>query len=177
MLSERLLNFTCFVVPYFDWGIFTGCSNLIINRMEDTSCYSCSMTHHLELVRLPWNGVTSGLLLILFTRNCSHFLAYVSVFLKFFFHILHINLVLLVDFLQLLVVTLQLHDLLLESWNWSPFSLKYIFQKWCWLCRVLEVAFVINAWLLAERSNGLFKFVFHEVLKNCEVYVIFLLGC
>ena len=99
MLSQSLFYFSSFRVPKLDRGILTRGCKLIVKWVENTLGYSCTMSHHFELIWLSWNCITWALFNVFLTWSCGILFPNSSIYTKLFFHILHIDLVLLVYFL------------------------------------------------------------------------------
>lgn len=147
MFSESLFNLTCFIVPDLYWSIFTWGSNLIVYWVEYASCNSCSMSYHFQFLWFPWNSITCVLNIFIFTCNCTWLSTNWSIFFELFFHVLHINLILLIYFLKLFAISLKLHNLLFKSGNWCPLSFQNVFEEWLWLCGSFQIFVIVYSCL------------------------------
>ena len=104
MLSQCLLHVACLVVPNFNRSIFTRTCKLIVHWMENAPRNSSPMTHHLQLLRLSRNCITCILFEVVISKLHAWLTYYRSIFSEIPFHILHVNLVLLINLLQLFVI-------------------------------------------------------------------------
>jgi len=127
MLSQCLFHVASLVVPNFNRSIFTRTCKLIVHWMEYTPRHSRSVAHHLQLLWFSWNCITCTLFEIFVTELSTWLAYYRSIFSEFPLHILHINLVLLINLLQLFVIFFNIQQLLLQTRYWRPLPLQNVF--------------------------------------------------
>ena len=129
MLSQCLFHVAGLVVPNFNRSILTRTCKLIVHRMEYASRYSRSMAHHFQLLWLSWNCITCILFEVLISKRRTWLTYYGSIFSEFSLHILHINLVLLINLLQLFVIFFNVQQLLLQTRYRCPLPFQNVLQK------------------------------------------------
>ena len=120
VVSQSLLTLTCFIVPNFDRCIFTCSGYLCICWMEYNFRDPSSVTYQFQLFGFPWYRISSTLcqcILIWCELAKLNFIVswlnHTAILSKLCFHLLDIDLMLLVCLWELLDVLLQLHDLFL----------------------------------------------------------------